>query len=104
MVIEPDFTKIKDGFYLIDSPQIRENPWYLVRKFGQGTYAEIANDIETGVYIAPWPYNKRVVIEEHHDTELRMMWDAFDVAEIIRQAYHEIIRQLAEEEKGLPRR
>lgn len=103
MASEPNLTKIKDGFYLIDSPQIRENPWYLIRKLGQGTYAEIANDIETGVYIAPWPYNKRAVVEEHHDPELRMMWDAFDVTEVIKRAYAEIIRQLAEEE-GRPRR
>lgn len=103
MAIEPDYTKIKDGFYLINSPQIRENPWYLIRKLGQGTYAEIASDIETGVYIAPWPYNKQAVIEEHHGPELRMMWDAFDVAEVIERAYDEIIRQLAEEDRR-PRR
>jgi hypothetical protein len=96
MAIEPDFTKIKDGFYLINSPQIRENPWYLTRKPGQGTYAEVANDIEIGVYVAPWPYNKRVAVEEHQNPELRMMWDAFDVAEVIRWAYDEIITQLAE--------
>jgi hypothetical protein len=69
----------------------------LTRKPGQGTYAEIANDIEIGVFIAPWPFNKRVVVEQHLNPELRRVWDGPDVDEIIMLAYHEITRQLAAE-------
>jgi hypothetical protein len=97
MPIAPGFTRIKDGFYLVSHPEIRENPWYLTRKRGQGTYAEIANDIEIGVYIAPWPFNKHVVVEQHLDPERRELWDGPDVSDIIMLAYHEIIRQLAGE-------
>jgi hypothetical protein len=98
MPAEPSFTKIKDGFYLVNSPEIRENPWYLTRKHGHGTYAEIANDIETGVYIAPWPFNKQIVIEQYSDPEVRRMWDEAALSEIISLAYDEIVRQLAVEE------
>jgi hypothetical protein len=98
MPTEPIFTKIKDGFYLVTRPEIRENPWYLTRKPGQGTYVEIANDIEVGVYIAPWPFNKRIVIEEYTNPELRKTWDKSGIPEVIQLAYDEIIRQLAAEE------
>jgi len=92
------FTRIKDGFYLVSSPEIRENPWYLTRKPVQGTYAEIASDAETGVYIAPWPFNKRIVVEEYDDPESRKMWDESSVAEVIKLAYEEIIEQLKNED------
>ena len=98
MPTEPIFTKIKDEFYLVTSPEIRENPWYLTRKPGQGTYAEIANDIEIGVYIAPWPFNKRIVVETHSDPELRRLWDESGIPEVVHLAYDEITRQLAAEE------
>jgi hypothetical protein len=98
MAAEPSFTKIKDDFYLVTRPEIRENPWYLTRKPGRGTYVEIANDIEIGVYIAPWPFNKRLVIEEHSHPELRKMWDKAGIPEVVQLAYDEIIRQVAAEE------
>ena len=98
MTAAPDFTRIKDGFYLVNSPEIRENPWYLTRKPGQGTYAEIANDIETGVFIAPWPYNKRIVVEEHVDPETRKIWDESSIAEVIMLAYGIIMKQCGEED------
>jgi hypothetical protein len=97
MPTEPSFTKIKDGFFLVSSPEIQEYPWYLVRKHGQGTYAEIVKDIETGIYIAPWPFNKQIVVEEYSDPELRKMWDGSGILEIISLAHDEIIRQLARE-------
>jgi hypothetical protein len=95
MLAPPGFTRIKDGFYLVTHPEIRENPWYLTRKHGQGTYAEIANDIEIGVYIAPWPFNRHVVVEQHLDPERRELWDGPEVGGIIMLAYDEIIGQLA---------
>jgi hypothetical protein len=98
MSAAPDFTRIKDGFYLVNSPEIRENPWYLTRKPGRGTYAEIANDAETGVYIAPWPFNKRIVVEESDDPESRKMWDESSVSEVIRLAHDEIMEQLRDED------
>jgi len=98
MPTEPSFTKIKDGFFLVICPEIRENPWYLTRKPGQGTYAEIANDIEIGVYIAPWPFNKRIVVETHSDPVLRRLWDESGIGEVVLLACDEILRQLAAEE------
>ncbi len=100
MPAEPSYTEIKEGFYLVTSPEIRENPWYIRRKPGQGTYAEIANDIEVGVYIAPWPFNKHIIVEDHTDPELRKIWDQSTVSEVITRAYGEIIRQLTAEELG----
>jgi hypothetical protein len=94
----PDFTRIKDGFYLVTSPEIRENPWYLTRKTGLGTYAEIASDIETGVYIAPWPFNKHIVVEEYDDPESRKIWDESSIPELIMLAYGIIIKQCGEED------
>jgi hypothetical protein len=99
MTAAPDFTRIKDGFYLVNSPEIRENPWYLTRKPGQGTYAEIANDIETGIFIAPWPYNKRIVVEEHDDPENRKIWDESSVAEVIQLTYAVIMKKFREEDR-----
>lgn len=98
MSAAPDFTRIKDGFYLVTCPEIRENPWYLTRKPGQGTYAEVANDPETGVYIAPWPFNKRIVVEESDDPESRKMWDESSVAEVIKLAYDQIAKRIGNED------
>ncbi len=94
----PNFTRIKDGFYLVNSPEIRENPWYLTRKPGQGTYAEIASDAETGVNIAPWPFNKRIVVEQYEDPGNRKIWDESSIAEVIMLAYGIIMKQCGEED------
>lgn len=96
MAVTPEFTRIKDGFYLVNSPEIRENPWYLTRKPGQGTYAEVASDIETGVYIAPWPFNLRIVIEEYDDPERRKTWDEASTSEAIELAYEIILKRCEE--------
>jgi len=100
MPFELRFKEIKDGFYLVTTPEIRENPWYLRRKHGHGTYAEIANDIEVGVYIAPWPFNKHVTVEAHTDPELRRFWDEMTASEAIAKAYSEIKGQLGEDESS----
>jgi hypothetical protein len=100
MPAECSYAKIKDGFYLVTIPEVRENPWYLRRKRGQGTYVEIANDVDVGVYIAPWPFNKHITIEDHADPQLRMAWDEMGVSEVIERAYGEIMRRLAEEERS----
>jgi hypothetical protein len=95
----PKFIKVKEGFYFVESPEIRESAWYLRRNYGQGTHAEVAKDVETGVFIAPWPFNKHIAVESHTDPEQRNIWDQSSVPEVIILAYDEIIRQLAEEEK-----
>jgi|WetSurMetagenome_2_1015567.scaffolds.fasta_scaffold221295_1 hypothetical protein len=97
MAAELSFMEIKEGFYLVNSPEIRGYPWYLMRKPGEGTYAEIVNDVEVGIYIAPWPFNKRIVAENHTDPELRRLWDESGVSEVIRLAHGEIVAQLAED-------
>ena len=98
MPVTPEFTRIKDGFYLVNSPEIRENPWYLTRKPGRGTYAEIASDIETGVYIAPWPFNIRIVVEEYDDPEKRKIWDEASIPEVIKLAYGIIVKHYGEKD------
>jgi hypothetical protein len=100
MATGPRFTKIKDGFYLVEWPEIRDSSWYLTRRHGQGTFAEIAKDAETGVFIAPWPFNQRIAVETHTDPELRRLWDGASLSEVVAMAYQEIIRQLAEEAGG----
>jgi hypothetical protein len=95
---EVDFKKIKEGFYFVTSPEVRGHPWYLRQVHGKGTYAEIANDPEVGVYIAPWPFNKHMVVEEHGEPDLRKIWDGSPVFKVIERAYREITKQLAEDE------
>ncbi len=97
---EPDFSRIKDGFYLVNSPEVRENPWYIRRRPGVGTYAEVADNIEVGVFIAPWPFNRRYVVEEFKEPENRKLWDEAGVPEVILMAYEEILRRLAAEESS----
>jgi hypothetical protein len=97
MIHETCFTEIKEGFYLVTHPEIRGYPWYLMRKLGQGTYAEVVDDVEVGIYIAPWPFNKRIVVENDTDPELRRRWDESDVSELIPIAYGEIMAQLVED-------
>lgn len=96
MAGETSFSEIKDGFYLVNNPEIRGYPWYLMRKPGQGTYAEVVNDIEVGIFIAPWPFNKRIVVENDTEPECRRRWDESNVSEVIQLAYSEIMAQLAE--------
>lgn len=97
MTVETSFTAIKEGFYLVNSPEVREYPWYLLRKPGQGTYAEVVNDVEVGIFIAPWPFNKRIVVESHTDPELRKLWDDSSVPEVIALAYEAIMDHLGQE-------
>lgn len=96
-VAEPDYVKIKEGFYLVNRPEVRGYPWYLLRKPGLGTFAEVVQDVDVGIFIAPWPFNKRIVVEDHADSELRARWDALEAPEIIRLAHDEIIARLAME-------
>jgi hypothetical protein len=97
MVNEPDFVEIKEGFYLVNSPEIRGYPWYLLRKPGEGTFAEVVKDVEVGIYIAPWPFNKRIVVESHSDAELRKRWDEAEITDLIRMAHCEIKVRLTED-------
>ncbi len=94
MAVEPNFTAIKEGFYLVEAPEIRESSWYLRRKPGKGTYAEIAPNAETGVYIAPWPFNRHIVVEEHDDPKQRRLWDESPMPKVVEMAAEEIIRRL----------
>ncbi|MHC1745003.1 MAG: hypothetical protein AB9873_18525 [Syntrophobacteraceae bacterium] len=98
MTDKASYTEIKDGFYLVNSPEIREYPWYLMRKPGLGTFAEVVKDVEVGIFIAPWPFNKRIVVESHTDPELRKLWDESGVSEVVLFAHEAIMAQLAEEE------
>ncbi len=94
---EPDFTVIKEGFYLVNRPEVRGYPWYLMRRPGEGTYAEVVNDVEVGLFIAPWPFNRRMLVESHTDPGLRKLWDESVVSDVILWAHAEILLQLATE-------
>lgn len=94
---EPDFTVIKDGFYLVTRPEVRDYPWYLMRRPGEGTYAEVVSDVEVGLFIAPWPFNRRIVVESHTDPDLRRSWDESDLSEVILRAHAAIQSRLAAE-------
>ncbi len=94
MTDKVSFMEIKEGFFLVSSPEVREYPWYLMRKPGEGTYAEVVKDVEVGIFIAPWPFNRRIVVESHTDPEQRRLWDESGIAEVILLAHDAIMAQL----------
>ncbi|MGD9505933.1 MAG: hypothetical protein AB7W37_13535 [Syntrophobacteraceae bacterium] len=97
---EPRYIVVKENFYFVEAPEVREHPWYLLRKPGQGIYAEVAKDAETGVFIAPWPFNKRITVEEGAGAEERAAWESAGAGEVIMRAYGAIIELLAKEKEG----